>query len=750
MNTAAGEKVSEGSGDLRNGENGEDTISVLHRVFGFSEFRAHQRELVDGLLAGCDVFGVMPTGGGKSLCYQLPALMLEGTAVVVSPLIALMKDQVDGARANGIRAAFLNSTLAYQEAQEVESAYRAGELDLLYIAPERLAMAGFVDRLRQNPRGGPSFFAIDEAHCISEWGHDFRPDYLFLSQLKSLFPGVPVSAFTATATEKVATDIESRLALAEAVKIRASFDRGNLFYEVRQKRDWETQMVEFVRQRPGQSGIIYRTSRKSVEATAAMLKANGINAAAYHAGMEAGARAQTQDNFIRDNITVMVATVAFGMGVDKADVRFVVHGDLPKNIESYYQETGRAGRDGEASHCLLLYSPGDAMKIRRFFDDVSDPEEKYRLGQLLQAMERFASVPACRRINLLAYFNENYGKDSCASCDYCLGSFTQVDATRDAQMVLSAVARTQGKFGAVHVCDIVAGAQTAKIKQFGHEALPTYGVGKDRPKSHWRGVLDALLATGKLQPSRDQFPVPQMTEDGRAVMSGKVPFLMSQDKRIEPEKAKRGGAAIAIDFDEGMFEYLRTIRKEVADAGNVPPYVVFADRTLKEMAAYIPASQANMMTLHGVGESKWEKFGERFLAEIQQYVSQHPEVVAQRVIMAKLPPVVAQPSTKVKRAMSETFQTTLLMIKQGMSTESIATARKLGVSTIEGHIARWIEEGEEIDIRQFVSESVEAEARNLFAEHGLEAMKPIFEGSQERVSYGQARIVCALIQLEIG
>ena len=325
-----------------------------------------------------------------------------------------------------------------------------------------------------------------------------------------------------------------------------------------------------------------------------------------------------------------------------------------------------------------------------------------------------------------------------------------MDATRDAQMVLSAVTRTFGKFGAVHVCDIVAGARTAKIKQFGHDELPTYGVGKDKPKSHWRGVLDALVATGKLQQSRDQFPVPQMTDDGRAVMSGKVRFLMNHDKRIEPEKAKRGGSGIAIDFDEDLFEYLRTVRKEVADTGNVPPYVVFSDRTLKEMSAYMPSSSEGFVQLHGVGESKLEKFGKRFLAEIQQYISEHPEVVDQRISMVTLPPVTAQPRTKVKRGMSETFQITLEMVKQGMSAEAIATQRSLGVGTIEGHIARWIEEGEDLNVAQFVSESVEAEARKLFAEHGLEAMKPIFEGSEERVSYGQAKIICAVIQRELG
>jgi len=744
------------------GEGGAETLdATLLRVFGFSEFRPHQRVLVEGLLAGQDVFGVMPTGGGKSLCYQLPALMLDGCAVVVSPLIALMKDQVDGALSNGIRAAFLNSTLAPAEAQEVERAYREGDLDLLYVAPERLALTGFCEFLKRSPSGRPSFFAIDEAHCISEWGHDFRPDYLFLSQLKNLFPSVPMGAFTATATHQVAADIESRLSLSGAVKVRASFDRGNLFYEVRQKRDWETQLVEFVRERPNQSGIIYRTSRKSVEATAALLKANGVNAAAYHAGLEPQLRSRTQDDFIRDNITVMVATVAFGMGVDKADVRFVVHGDLPKNIESYYQETGRAGRDGEPSHCLLLYSPGDAMKIRRFFDDVRDAEEKRRLSELLQKMERFASVPSCRRINLLSYFNEDYGKDSCGSCDFCLGSFKQVDATRDAQMVLSAVTRTHGKFGAVHVCDIVAGAQTAKMKQFGHDQLPTHGVGKDRPKAYWRSVLDALLAGGHLQPSVGQFPVPQLTESGRLVLTGKSPFLLNADTRVEPERVKRGTSspAVEMDCDAELLDHLRVIRKDVADESNVPPYIVFADRTLREMAAYMPASAEEFVCLHGVGESKLAKYGERFLLEVADYGQSHPEVLAARqkipaALLAKAKAPAAGRSSgssvkKVKRGMSETFQTTLGMIKQGMNVEAIAQARGLGQSTVEGHVARWVNEGETFELRQFMSEEIEAEAKALFVEHGLDALRPIFEGSQERVSYGAARIVRAFIQREM-
>ncbi|MEM7386936.1 MAG: RecQ family ATP-dependent DNA helicase, partial [Verrucomicrobiota bacterium] len=484
----------------------------LQEVFGFSGFRPHQRELVEALLAGRDAVGVMPTGGGKSLCYQLPAVLSEGCAVVVSPLIALMKDQVDAALANGIRAAAVHSGLPDSVRLDAARAYRDGELDLLYVAPERLSMAGMLNRLTHCPRGRPAFFAIDEAHCISEWGPDFRPDYLALGQLREALPDVPIGAFTATATRKIAADIEQRLLLNEPIAIRASFDRENLFYEVRAKRDWESQLVQFIKEREGQSGIVYRTTRKSVEATARLLQANGIDARGYHAGMEPDERSDTQEAFIRDNAAVIVATIAFGMGIDKADVRFVIHGDLPKNIESYYQETGRAGRDGEPSHCLLLFSSGDVVKLRRLTESVADEAERERTLQLLREMERFASVPTCRRKALLAYFDESYPKDNCESCDVCTGDFQQVEATREAQILLSAIARTGERFGAVHLCDIVTGANTARIRQFSHDQVKTYGAGRNRPKTFWRSVLSGLISNDIVQLSNDQFAVPKLTK----------------------------------------------------------------------------------------------------------------------------------------------------------------------------------------------------------------------------------------------
>ena len=722
---------------------------TLHRVFGFAEFRKHQRELVSGLHEGRDVFGVMPTGGGKSLCYQLPALLVPGCAVVVSPLIALMKDQVDAAKANGIRAACANSANSDEERRAAAQAYQCGELDLLYLAPERLAVDGMLDRLRQCPSGTPAFFAIDEAHCISEWGHDFRPDYLALGNLRKAFPNVPIAAYTATATEKVAHDIEDRLSLKNPVKVRASFDRDNLFYEVRAKKDWKTQLVSFLKQRSGQSGIIYRATRKSVESTAALLVTNGIPAKAYHAGLEPEERSQTQEAFIRDDASIIVATVAFGMGIDKADVRFVVHGDIPKNVESYYQETGRAGRDGEPSHCLLLYGAGDIIKQRRFIDEIVDEAEQQRTLALLQEMERFASVPRCRRQSLLAYFGEVYPKENCGGCDFCAGEFRSVDATRDAQMVLSAMVRSGERFGAVHVCDIVGGANTAKIRQFGHDALKTYGVGKDKPKTHWRNILNALIASGEVTVDGDSFAIPKLTPGAWAILRGEKTFFRQEDTRVEPEKGRSAAHAEDPAHHAGLFEHLREVRKVLADTHEVPPDVIFGDRTLRQMAAYMPRGAAEMMPLHGIGKHKLDTYGDHFAKAISDYLTANPEAESSRVDSSDLPvPKPTQPD--IKQALPQTALETYQLLKQGKSLEAIAEARDLKMRTIENHLCQIIEHGKEIDWRPFLNEETEVALRELFAKHGLTPLKPIMDATNGKVTYSQLNLMRAILTKERG
>ncbi len=599
-----------------------DLAAPLREVFGFHEFRANQEEIVRAVLAGKDVFAVMPTGGGKSLCYQLPAAVLDGTCVVVSPLISLMKDQVDAAQANGLRAELLNSSLTDAERTNVSRRLAAGELDLLYVAPERFALRGFQEAIKRVPL---SLFAIDEAHCISEWGHDFRPDYLALSAIVERFDGVPVAAFTATATARVQQDIIARLGLRKPFTVRASFDRPNLIYEVADKSNVNRQVLSLVRRRDGESGIVYRATRDSVEATARYLAERGIRALPYHAGLDGEVRKQHQDAFNRDEVDVIVATVAFGMGIDKSNVRFVIHADLPKNIESYYQETGRAGRDGEPAHCTLLFSRGDGTKVRYFIDQVADETEREIATAKLNEMIRFASVAACRRRSLLAYFGEEYPNDDCGACDICTGEMEQVDATTDARIVLSAVARTQQRFGAAHVVDVVAGANTQRIRDLRHDRLKTYGAGKGRPKKYWRGLVDQLIAQGILRQSEGQYPTLRITPEGAEVLFGRQEFSFLQ-KQTAPVVEAPAPDAVACNGD--LFEQLRFLRKQLASAQNVPPYVVFSDRTLREMASRFPATPDELLDVTGVGETKLDRYGDDFLTAIRAFIQANPGATA--------------------------------------------------------------------------------------------------------------------------
>ena len=511
---------------------------TLKTVFGFHEFRPNQEAIINNVLYKKDVFAVMPTGGGKSLCYQLPAKIMTGTAVIVSPLISLMKDQVDAARQNGIAAAYLNSSLGSQEVSDLFRELRSNKIELLYIAPERFAMPGFLDTLKSVPI---SLFAIDEAHCISEWGHDFRPDYLSLSVIPKSFPDVPIAAFTATATPKVQEDICGKLGLRAPFLVRASFNRPNLYYQVERKTQVETQIIEFIRGHPDEPGIIYRTTRDSVTDTADFLVRNGIKALPYHAGLSTDVRGKNQDAFNRDEAAVIVATIAFGMGIDKSNVRFVVHADLPKNIEGYYQETGRAGRDGEPAHCLLFFGMGDIPKIRFFIDQITDDTERSMSLEKLNQVVKFASHNVCRRRQLLGYFGEEYPVDNCGNCDICTGSVEQFDITRDAQIVMSAVSRTQERFGIGHIVDIVTGADTKRIRELQHDMIKTYGAGKDRDKKHWRFIVDELLAQDALRQEGEPYPVLKLTEKGQNALYGREQVAaLKRDAEKRKGQTKRG------------------------------------------------------------------------------------------------------------------------------------------------------------------------------------------------------------------
>ncbi|MBI3592972.1 MAG: DNA helicase RecQ, partial [Nitrospirae bacterium] len=565
-------------------------FETLRTVFGFRNFRPNQESIVTNILDGHDVFAVMPTGGGKSLCYQLPAKMMRGTAVVISPLISLMKDQVDSARVNGIAAAYMNSSMDLGEVAEVYRRLKSGDLSLLYIAPERFVMPHFLETLKTVPI---SLFAIDEAHCISEWGHDFRPDYLGLSIIPGMFPGVPIAAFTATATQKVQDDIVRRIDLRNPHLVRASFNRANLFYEVRKKEKVGPQLLEFLNRRKGESGIIYRTTRDSVMETAALLSSYGINALPYHAGLTAEERQRNQEAFNRDEAQVITATIAFGMGIDKSNVRFVVHADLPKNIEGYYQETGRAGRDGEPAHCLLLFSRGDIHRMRYFIDRITDERERSIAVEKLNQIVGFAAHNVCRRKHLLGFFGEQYPDENCGACDICTGSVEKVDVTLDAQILMSAMSRTQQRFGAGHVVDIVTGADTKRIRDLKHDAIKTYGAGKHRDKKYWRYLVDELLAQEIIIEEGDRYPVLKLTEKGSSVLFGSenVTALKREERR---DKKTIAGAVEEGRYDADLFEILRALRKRFAVEFQVPPYIIFSDKTLHDMSRRYPVNLQEM------------------------------------------------------------------------------------------------------------------------------------------------------------
>ena len=594
---------------------------VLKDSFGYDDFRPNQQPIIEAILDGRDVFAAMPTGGGKSICYQLPALIMPGITVVVSPLVALMKDQVDEAAENGIAAAFINSTLDAAAASAVYGDLYGGRIKLLYLSPERLALDGYYEKLKQLDI---SLFAVDEAHCLSEWGHDFRPDYLGLSAIKKHFPGTPVAAFTATATMRVQKDIIGLLKLKKPHTVRASFDRPELFYRIERKEKALVQIEAFIRDHSEQAGIVYRTSRKDVEKTAEYLASRGIKALPYHAGLPQKTREKNQEKFNRDKVDVICATIAFGMGINKLNVRWIIHGDLPRSMEGYYQETGRAGRDGLESHCLLLYSPGDIMKVQYHIDRMDDPGEKKKASDNLRRMSGFASVNVCRRRQILEYFGED-GKENCGSCDICSGDVEKINAATDAQKIMSAALRTNEIFGAAHLIDIVSGADTEKIRKYNHKEIKTWGAGSDKSKSWWRGIVDDLIRQEALS-KEGQYGSLKITPKGREILFGREPFyiLKRSDSLTGASGAssKAGGELnfSAKNFDEKMLKTLKLLRAGLASKKGVPPYIIFSDKSLKDMCIIKPVDNSSFLRVSGVGERKIAEYGPVFIAEIKKYL----------------------------------------------------------------------------------------------------------------------------------
>lgn len=601
----------------------EQIEDVLHNIFGYKSFRNQQKDIIESVIDGRDVLAVIPTGGGKSLCYQIPAVVLPGTAIVISPLISLMKDQVDQLLVNGIPAAFLNATQSGIEQQNVINQYLNHSIKLLYISPERLTVSSFGALLDQHP---PSLIAIDEAHCISQWGHDFRPDYRQLNQLSKRFPDVPIIALTATADEMTQRDILNQLNLVDPLFVVRSFDRPNIRYTVVEKFNLTEQVVSFIETQKGNSGIIYCSSRSKVEDMTTRLVARGFSAIAYHAGLSTSERQSAQESFLKDNTQIIVATVAFGMGINKPNVRFVVHADCPRSIEAYYQETGRAGRDGVPAEAMLLFKSNDLSWYKQQIIEKYDNDQKQVELHKIQAMESFAQCMTCRRIVLLNYFGE-HRTEPCNNCDICLYPPKQYDALIDAQKVLSCVYRVEQRYGAQYIVDILRGSGRSQIKDNRHDKLSVYGIGKEHNADYWLSVIRQLIFLGYLRQNISNFNTLQLTENARAILKGEVQLKLAKPRLEIVKKSRLNRYARSINLttilsyeERILFNNLRRLRKEIADMEDIAPYIVFSDATLLEMVQTMPESKTQLINVSGVGKIKLEKYGNLFLDEINDFV----------------------------------------------------------------------------------------------------------------------------------
>ncbi|MDE0143502.1 MAG: DNA helicase RecQ [Caldilineaceae bacterium] len=706
-------------------------LNLLKQYFGYDEFLPLQEEIITSVLNGEDSLVLMPTGGGKSLCYQLPALRLDGLTLVVSPLIALMKDQVDALRSNGVPAAFINSTLPFNEMRLVQEQALQGVLKILYVAPERLSLPAFQSFLA---RLKVSLVAVDEAHCISVWGHDFRPDYRRLGELRKSLPGVPFLALTATATERVRRDILDQLNLNQPRHFIASFNRANLNYSVLPKnRDSFEVLVEHLQKYRGESSVIYCTSRKDTESMSARLRTNGFDAQPYHAGLENEVRRQTQEDFIRDRVSIIVATIAFGMGIDKPNIRLLVHYDLPKSLEGYYQETGRAGRDGLPSDCVLLYNYGDAAKQEFFIEQVEDEAERRNARQKMTQMVEFCQVQSCRRDFILRYFGEEWDKENCGGCDICLVPREEFDATIIAQKILSAVIRTGERFGINHVCTVLRGGNTKTIRQWDHAKLSVYGIAKESSLSELKEITGLLVAQGLLYKNSRDYATYGVTDAGRSFLKNRESLTLAMPKR-EKEKASSASRA-ALDYDQALFDALRGLRSRLAAERNVPPYVIFGDVTLQQMAYFVPQSRESLSKIHGVGTMKLEQLGDTFLSAIVAHA--HTHNLEERDVPAQK---TKKRSRDVKAG--STYDQTKQLLQQGMSIEEIARERGLATSTIAGHLDRLVRAGEKLDLESLLPPQERFEKiKEALTQTGGEYLTPAKEALGDEYSYDEIRIV---------
>jgi len=708
---------------------------VLKKYFGYDSFRPQQAEIIDKVMDNQDCLVLMPTGGGKSVCFQIPAILRDGLTVVISPLIALMKDQVEALRGNGVNAAFLNSSLSSAEQDRVMWQAKVGELKLLYIAPERLFSGNTFEFLRE---WNVSLFAIDESHCISSWGHDFRPEYRQLSNLKLRFPNVPVIALTATADRVTRRDILKQLGIEHAETYIASFDRPNLSLNVLPGRKRIQQIQSFVYKHDGQPGIIYCLSRKGTETVAVSLQNAGFKAAFYHAGLPSEQRSKVQEQFLKDDIQVIVATIAFGMGIDKSNVRWVIHYNLPSNVESFYQEIGRAGRDGSPSDTVLFYSYMDIITRQDMINNSEQSEEqKELLHAKLNRMKQYAEADICRRRILLSYFNEAVEKD-CGNCDVCRNPRTRFDATVIAQKALSGIARTDQKIAMGMLIDILRGSRNRNVLQYGYDRLPTFGVGHDLRGEEWAEYISQLLNSGVMDIAYDEAHAFKLNAASRQILKGErkvelVKFIpLSERKAKEEELAPKEKPKQEIIRD-ALFERLRILRKQMADALAVPPYVVFSDATLSEMAQKKPISEAQMKAVSGIGAEKFRRYGETFINEIVAFAREN-----------------TQPGTRIVKGM--TYIETLDLYKAGYSVKVIGEKRDLNPVTILSHLVKLKEDGHDINLKALIDDKTyntiikAAEEMSIRKEDPL---KPLFELLNEQYDYGQIKLALAVREEEM-
>lgn len=717
---------------------------LLHEVFGFEEFRSLQKDIIENVLQKRDTLAIMPTGGGKSLCFQIPSLIFDGLTIVVSPLISLMKDQVDQLTAYGVSAAFLNSSLAPGKYQNTMDQIRRNELDLLYLAPETLLKSNILNLLSGLQ---VDCFAIDEAHCISEWGHDFRPEYRQLAEVKNRFDDTVCLALTATATPQVQQDISNSLGLTDANKFVASFNRKNLYLDVTTKTGPLRQTIEFLEDHNEQSGIIYCFSRKQVDELSLDLEANGYSVLPYHAGLGEARRVKNQEAFIRDEVDIIVATIAFGMGIDKPDVRFVIHYDMPKNIESYYQQIGRAGRDGLQADCLFLFSYGDAGKIRYFINEKTGEERQISEKHLQQLMD-FVEAQQCRRIKLLEYFGEKFTEQNCGMCDYCTGDVPDSEnITVPAQKFLSTIARTEQRFGFHHIKNILVGSRRKEILKFNHDQLSTYGIGNEYNRKEWKQLYRELMRQDIVERGAEHGGL-KLTPKAVAVLKGEHELFGVIEKQERRRTVKASKSEIeSLDFDLKLLKLLKEKRTELAGEEGVPPYIIFADTTLMEMAYYFPQSEESLLKIHGVGKAKRQKYGDAFLGVITEYCIQKNLQERTKKRSSR------KNSKKNPLSRSKRHHQVGQRYNEGESIPEIASFYEVKESTVINNLTKFIQDGHSIrpdGLREFSDLDNEGfkEVAAKFEELGVELLRPVFEALDEQVPYDQLRVVQLYLMAE--